>query len=127
MVYPSSDLQEAAIRKAYQEANLDPSETNYVECHGTGTELGDKVELTALGSFFARDGTNLLKVGGVRKHSGMSTLVQYTNIRVQNSEQMESWTQRSSKWSHFPHQSVFELPAQHACANLWGPNPKPKT
>ncbi|KAI0096597.1 polyketide synthase-like protein [Nemania sp. FL0031] len=72
MVYPSSDLQEVAIQRAYQEANLDPSGTNYVECHGTGTELGDKVELTALGSFFSRDGTNPLKVGGNKWNLGHS-------------------------------------------------------
>ncbi|RYP13625.1 hypothetical protein DL767_010635 [Monosporascus sp. MG133] len=34
---PSTLLQEAVIRKAYLNANLDFAGTDYVECHGTGT------------------------------------------------------------------------------------------
>lgn len=33
---PSSDAQEALARAVYQAASLDPLETEYVECHGTG-------------------------------------------------------------------------------------------
>lgn len=36
------------IRSAYQKAGLDPSETSYVECHGTGTPAGDPIELQAI-------------------------------------------------------------------------------
>ena len=33
---PSSDTQEALAQAVYQAAGLDPLETAYVECHGTG-------------------------------------------------------------------------------------------
>lgn len=33
---PSSDAQKALTRAVYQSADLDPLETAYVECHGTG-------------------------------------------------------------------------------------------
>lgn len=44
---PSADGQEAVIRKAYAKAGLDFSETAFVECHGTGTKVGDVIEGTA--------------------------------------------------------------------------------
>lgn len=65
MVYPSAEFQEAVIRKAYHEANLEFSGTDYIECHGTGTELGDVVELTALASCFSPGRSSPLKIGGV--------------------------------------------------------------
>ena len=33
---PSSDAQEALAHTVYKAANLNPLETEYVECHGTG-------------------------------------------------------------------------------------------
>lgn len=72
MVYPSVDQQAAVIRKAYHEANLDPSGTDYVECHGTGTELGDLVELTALASCFSHDRETPIRVGGNKPNLGHS-------------------------------------------------------
>ena len=33
---PSSDAQEALAQTVYKAADLDPLETEYVECHGTG-------------------------------------------------------------------------------------------
>lgn len=38
---PSATGQEAVIRKAYAKAGLDLADTAYVECHGTGTAVGD--------------------------------------------------------------------------------------
>lgn len=33
---PSSDAQEALARSVYKAANLNPLDTEYIECHGTG-------------------------------------------------------------------------------------------
>lgn len=41
---PSADGQEAVIRKAYAKAGIGFSQTEYVECHGTGTKVGDAIE-----------------------------------------------------------------------------------
>ena len=41
MFMPSSESHEAMIRRAYKEAELDVSQTPFVECHGTGTPIGD--------------------------------------------------------------------------------------
>ena len=41
ITHPSSDAQEALARAVYRSAHLDPSETDYIECHGTGKFLND--------------------------------------------------------------------------------------
>jgi acyl transferase domain-containing protein len=67
MSQPSATLQEAVIRKTYAEAQLDLGETDYVECHGTGTAVGDPIEVDAISSCFARsEGTPPLMIGSVR-------------------------------------------------------------
>ncbi|PYI10693.1 ketoacyl-synt-domain-containing protein [Aspergillus sclerotiicarbonarius CBS 121057] len=52
---PSIDGQEAVIRKAYARAALDPAKTAYVETHGTGTMIGDPIEVEALSRVFRKD------------------------------------------------------------------------
>ena len=50
---PSSDAHEALMKRAYQSAGIKkPSETAFVECHGTGTSVGDPTETTAVGRVF---------------------------------------------------------------------------
>ncbi|KAI0894281.1 putative polyketide synthase [Annulohypoxylon nitens] len=68
---PSADLQEEVIRKAYANANLDLTDTDYVECHGTGTAVGDPIELEALGRCF-NSKSNQLMVGSVKTNLGHS-------------------------------------------------------
>ncbi|KAI0828782.1 polyketide synthase-like protein [Hypoxylon sp. FL0890] len=69
---PSADLQEEVIRKAYSNAKLSFADTDYIECHGTGTSRGDVIEVEALGRCFApREGYPLL-VGSVKTNFGHS-------------------------------------------------------
>jgi 3-oxoacyl-[acyl-carrier-protein] synthase II len=44
---PSVDRQTAAIVEAWSAAGLDPTEAQYLEMHGTGTEIGDRIEVAA--------------------------------------------------------------------------------
>jgi surfactin synthase thioesterase subunit/3-oxoacyl-(acyl-carrier-protein) synthase len=46
---PSGMQQEALLKSVYTAANINPSTVGYVECHGTGTFLGDPIEVQALG------------------------------------------------------------------------------
>jgi acyl transferase domain-containing protein len=50
---PSSKGQADAIATAYAVAGVDASSIGYVECHGTGTPLGDPIEVSALAEAFA--------------------------------------------------------------------------
>ncbi|HYK03298.1 MAG TPA: SDR family NAD(P)-dependent oxidoreductase [Thermoanaerobaculia bacterium] len=49
---PSVHSQTELLRNVYSRYNIDPSTISYVETHGTGTKLGDPIELTALSSVF---------------------------------------------------------------------------
>lgn len=63
---PSASLQETVIRKAYSKAGLDFADSDYVECHGTGTPVGDPIEVDALSRCFTRPAkTQPLLIGSV--------------------------------------------------------------
>ncbi|KIX09429.1 uncharacterized protein Z518_00509 [Rhinocladiella mackenziei CBS 650.93] len=51
---PSPESQADLIRFTYQEAGLSFNDTGYFEAHGTGTALGDPMELSAIGQTFGR-------------------------------------------------------------------------
>ncbi|KAI1827427.1 putative polyketide synthase [Xylaria intraflava] len=73
--HPSPEGQEAVIREAYKASgNLDPALTGYFECHGTGTPVGDPIEVTALGRVFSsvRDGDDPLLIGSIKPNLGHS-------------------------------------------------------
>jgi len=50
---PSVKGQSDAIRRAYGRAKIDPRTIGYLEAHGTGTILGDPIEVQALSDAFA--------------------------------------------------------------------------
>ena len=49
---PSIEGQAAVISEAHAVAGVDPETISYIEAHGTGTELGDPVEIAALTQAF---------------------------------------------------------------------------
>ncbi|KAI0115438.1 hypothetical protein GGR51DRAFT_546261 [Nemania sp. FL0031] len=70
---PSIDGQELVIREAYRNAGGLPfKETSYFECHGTGTYVGDPIEVAAVGRVFAADRSadDPLLVGSVKSNIG---------------------------------------------------------
>lgn len=48
ITHPSGKNQERVVRSAYEKAGLDPRFTAYVELHGTGTPVGDPIEVRAI-------------------------------------------------------------------------------
>jgi amino acid adenylation domain-containing protein len=50
---PSVDGQIQLYNLAYDNAGIDPATVSYVECHGTGTAIGDPIEIGALSQAFA--------------------------------------------------------------------------
>ncbi|MGA6163600.1 SDR family NAD(P)-dependent oxidoreductase [Amycolatopsis magusensis] len=50
---PNPASQAAMLVKAYTRARIDPATVGYIETHGTGTELGDPVEVSGLKTAFA--------------------------------------------------------------------------
>jgi len=50
LTVPNGPAQEAVIRQALAAARVEPSQVGYIEAHGTGTSLGDPIEMRALGA-----------------------------------------------------------------------------
>ena len=49
---PNGQAQEAVIRQAIANAHVGPDQITYIEAHGTGTVLGDPIEVEALSEIF---------------------------------------------------------------------------
>lgn len=69
---PSVDGQAAAIAEAHAMAETPADTIDYVECHGTGTYLGDPIEIAALTEAFSEttDELGFCKVGSVKTNIG---------------------------------------------------------
>ncbi|HEY8943194.1 MAG TPA: type I polyketide synthase, partial [Polyangiaceae bacterium] len=69
---PSVEGQAAAIAEALAVANVTADTVDYVECHGTGTYLGDPIEIAALTQAFREttDARGYCKVGSVKTNIG---------------------------------------------------------
>jgi thioester reductase-like protein len=67
---PSGPAQQRVIRSALAQAGLEPAAVGYVECHGTGTALGDPIEVEALAAVLGRDRDEPLWIGAVKSNIG---------------------------------------------------------
>ncbi len=65
---PGEEGQERAIRAAYASAGLDPSRVSLLECHATGTPVGDATELRSTGAVFA--GLEGVPIGSLKSNLG---------------------------------------------------------
>ncbi len=61
--------QEQLIRQALKNAQVKPEDISYIEAHGTGTSLGDPIELGALSTVFAKN-PHPVWVGSVKTNIG---------------------------------------------------------
>lgn len=69
---PSAEAQLSNIRALYHEAGLDVKQTEYVECHGTGTPAGDPKEAFAISQAFCanRHVEKPLHIGSIKPNIG---------------------------------------------------------
>jgi acyl transferase domain-containing protein/acyl-CoA synthetase (AMP-forming)/AMP-acid ligase II/acyl carrier protein len=69
---PNGVAQREVISQALAKARVAPSDVSYVETHGTGTELGDAIELAALRDIFVSDKkrTYPFRIGSVKPNIG---------------------------------------------------------
>lgn len=74
LTHPSVQGQERVVRAAYKRAGLDPKETAYLECHGTGTPVGDPIEVLAVSNAMNdnRSQDAPLLIGAIKANIGHS-------------------------------------------------------
>jgi malonyl CoA-acyl carrier protein transacylase len=72
LTVPNGPAQQMLIRRALENSGIEPSQVSYIEAHGTGTALGDPIELGALGAVFGQGRTaeDPLVIGSVKTNIG---------------------------------------------------------
>ncbi|WP_144864093.1 type I polyketide synthase [Hyella patelloides] len=86
---PNSLSQQAVIKQALKNSKIKPSQVSYVESHGTGTSLGDLIEIEALSSVFAYNEQLILgavktNIGHLESASGIASSIK-TVLSLQKS------------------------------------------
>ncbi|WP_144408729.1 SDR family NAD(P)-dependent oxidoreductase [Chromobacterium vaccinii] len=75
---PNPKAQIELLTDAYDQAGIDPATVGYIECHGTGTSLGDPIEIQALKKSFADLYAKHGRAAPAAPHCGLSSVK--TNI-----------------------------------------------
>ena len=69
LIVPRTDAQERLVRKTLATAGIDAADVDLIEGHGTGTPLGDPLELVALQTTYGAGGGDP-KVGSLKSNFG---------------------------------------------------------
>lgn len=81
LTLPTMEGQVLAGRRAWRRAGLDPAGADYFEAHGTGTAVGDPIELRGLAALVGHDGSRVTvgsikaQVGHTKAAAGMAGLL----------------------------------------------------
>lgn len=72
LTVPNGSAQMAVIRQALENAKIKPEQISYLEAHGTGTALGDPIEVRGINNVLCKDRStdNPLMVGSVKTNIG---------------------------------------------------------
>jgi acyl transferase domain-containing protein/acyl-CoA synthetase (AMP-forming)/AMP-acid ligase II/acyl carrier protein len=90
---PNASAQQSVIREALAQAGVAPRELTYIEAHGTGTSIGDPIEVEAvkgvLGNKSPEDlpclmGSSKANIGHLENASGMASLAKVLNCLQHN-------------------------------------------
>ena len=69
---PNSDAQAECIRKAWKDSKVNPETISYIEAHGTGTKLGDPIEISGIQKAFNGSGviSKSIPIGSLKTNMG---------------------------------------------------------
>jgi myxalamid-type polyketide synthase MxaB len=72
LTVPNGPSQEKVIRQALASGGIEPDQISYIEAHGTGTSLGDPIEMSVLSNIFSQNHSidKPLVVGSVKSNIG---------------------------------------------------------
>ena len=124
---PNSLSQQAVIKQALENGKVEAQQVSYLETHGTGTSLGDLIEVEALSSVFGNNQELILgavktNIGHLESASGIASLIKTVlalenesipaNLHLKNPNEKIAW-----------HNLPFKLP-QNAIA--WQKSEQPR-
>jgi len=69
LLSPNPKGQKLAFERAYAQNGISPENTSYLECHATGTPLGDTTELNSIADFFSKH-QSVPYLGSVKSNMG---------------------------------------------------------
>ena len=129
MVAPSREVSAAVMRDAIANANLKPSDIDYVNTHGTGTPVGDPVEIDALKAVFHECGASPMinSTKSLTGHpigaAGAIELIFCTQMMEHsfvspsnNADDIEE----SMAWADIVRTPRMNVPIRHALSNSFG-------
>lgn len=72
IMQPSQRAQEILLKDAYYDSDISPLQAQYIEAHGTGTKVGDPIEMNALANVIGegRSKDNRCMLGSVKANVG---------------------------------------------------------
>ena len=70
LTVPNGLAQERLMRQALENAKADPNQIHYIEAHGTGTSLGDPIEIGSITDVYGEKRKEPLIIGTVKSNIG---------------------------------------------------------
>ncbi|MEE1941359.1 polyketide synthase [Streptomyces sp. TRM 70361] len=70
LIAPDAAGQARAMRRAFEQVDFGPGEVDYLEAHGTGTRVGDRVEIDAVARVYGTPGRDPLRIGSAKSFFG---------------------------------------------------------
>ena len=67
---PNRAAQAALLARVYHEGAIEPERLSFIECHGTGTRVGDPAEAFAIGEALAQKRSRPLPIGSIKTNLG---------------------------------------------------------
>lgn len=67
---PNAEAQINLLSSLYSKTGIIPTEIDYVECHGTGTKVGDPIEISALAHVIGKNRNRDCYIGSIKTNIG---------------------------------------------------------
>lgn len=67
---PNPNAQASLIEDTFRVSGVEPDTISYLEAHGTGTSLGDPIEITALNKAYGMDNAHSCAIGSLKSNIG---------------------------------------------------------
>ena len=129
MVAPSPEVSADVMSAAIRNAGLTPADIDYVNTHGTGTPVGDPVEVSALKTVFHDHGASPM-INSTKSQTGhpigaagaielifCSQMIEHSFVSPSiNADQIEE----SMKWADIVRTPRMNVPIRHAISNSFG-------